>query len=91
MLSHAERRALAALISELLNQPLAPGGRRQHRLQPPDVDAMTLGEAVGWLARLGGYTGAASGGPPGTITLSRGLETLAIAVKTIRGIEKLGK
>jgi hypothetical protein len=40
----------------------------------PD-DMPTLAQAVTWLAEIGGYTGPrASGGPPGSITIRRGLE-----------------
>ncbi len=41
----------------------------------------TLGEATTWLAQIGGYTGKSSGGPPGSVVLARGLETLAVAVR----------
>jgi len=33
----------------------------------------TIAQATLWLADLGGYTGKSSGGPPGTVTISRGL------------------
>jgi hypothetical protein len=33
--------------------------------------------ATRWLAELGGYTGKSSGGPPGSITIRRGLERIA--------------
>ena len=36
-------------------------------------DIPTLGQAVRWIADLGGYTGKSSGGPPGAIVLIRGL------------------
>jgi hypothetical protein len=47
----------------------------------------TLGEAVRWLADLGGYTGQSSGGPPGQTVIGRGLkrvESAAAAFKTLR-------
>lgn len=37
-------------------------------------DDLTIAQAVHWIARMGGYTGKSSGGPPGSITLGRGLE-----------------
>ena len=49
----------------------------------------TLGEATTWLAQVGGYTGKSSGGPPGTIVLARGLETLAVAVHTLEASEEI--
>ena len=36
-----------------------------------------------WLAELGGYTGKSSGGPPGTITISRGLAKLRAGADAI--------
>lgn len=37
----------------------------------------TLGTAVRWIADIGGYTGKSSGGPPGAITIRRGLERIS--------------
>jgi hypothetical protein len=36
----------------------------------------TIDKAVLWIAQLGGYTGKSSGGPPGAMTIMRGLERL---------------
>jgi hypothetical protein len=38
----------------------------------------SIGQAVRWIAELGGYTGKSSGGPPGSITIARGFERLLI-------------
>jgi hypothetical protein len=47
-------------------------------------DAMpTMAEASLWLAELGGYTGKSSGGPPGSITIGRGLERLKHGVAAV--------
>jgi Transposase DNA-binding/Transposase DDE domain len=35
-----------------------------------------LGELVGWIADIGGYTGKSSGGPPGPVVIGRGLERI---------------
>jgi hypothetical protein len=43
----------------------------------PD-DLPTIAQAVRWIADLGGYTGKSSGGPPGSITVARGLEVLRV-------------
>ena len=43
----------------------------------------TIAQATLWLAELGGYTGKSSGGPPGTITISRGLAKLRSAADAI--------
>jgi hypothetical protein len=37
----------------------------------------SVGEMVLWLAELGGYTGKSSGGPPGSITIRRGLDLIS--------------
>jgi hypothetical protein len=43
----------------------------------------TISQATIWLAEIGGYTGKSSGGPPGSITLSRGLFKLRAAADAI--------
>ena len=43
----------------------------------------TIAQATLWLAELGGYTGKSSGGPPGTITISRGLAKLRAGADAI--------
>jgi hypothetical protein len=86
-LSATERQALALLAYEYINPPLAPGGRRQSKLVPPDPETMTLADAVLWTARLGGYTGKSSGGPPGTTTLSRGLHDVVTFARAITALE----
>lgn len=50
---------------------------------------LTIGEATYWIARLGGYTGKSSGGPPGSITLRRGLERLRLTVAGVRAMGAL--
>jgi hypothetical protein len=51
----------------------------------------TMGEAVLWLAQLGGYTGKSSGGPPGATTLKRGLDKLVPAAEALQLQEELGR
>lgn len=43
----------------------------------------TIKQATLWLAELGGYTGKSSGGPPGTITIARGLAKVRSAADAI--------
>lgn len=43
----------------------------------------TVAEVTLWIAYLGGYTGKSSGGPPGSITLSRGLKEVRAAARVI--------
>jgi hypothetical protein len=47
-------------------------------------DTPTLGQVVQAIARLGGYTGKSSGGPPGATVLARGLADVAVAAKVLR-------
>lgn len=46
-------------------------------------DRPSIAAATRWLAELGGYTGKSSGGPPGSITIARGLERLALAAEVL--------
>jgi hypothetical protein len=47
----------------------------------------TVAEVTLWIAYLGGYTGkTSSGGPPGSITLSRGLESVRVAAQAIEAM-----
>lgn len=52
-----------------------------------DATVPTLGDATTWLAQIGGYTGKSSGGPPGSVVLARGLQELAVAVRTLEASE----
>ena len=52
----------------------------------PD-DMPTLSQAVTWLAEIGGYTGPrVSGGPPGSITIRRGLEHILPAAQILESL-----
>lgn len=51
----------------------------------------TIAQATRWLADLGGYTGKSSGGPPGSITIGRGLERLQFAVLGVEAHLRLQK
>lgn len=46
-------------------------------------DTITLEQAVYLIATVGGYIGKSSGGPPGTVTISRGLELVCAAAKIL--------
>lgn len=64
---------------------------RKKRTEQIPEGVPTIEDAVRWVAELGGYTGKSSGGPPGSVTIRRGLETLRIAaeaVKLMRSSEK---
>jgi hypothetical protein len=49
----------------------------------PSIHDVTL-----WIAEIGGYTGKSSGGPPGSVTLARGLHDVRT---TVRALEALGQ
>jgi hypothetical protein len=42
-----------------------------------------IGLAVQWIAELGGYTGKSSGGPPGSMTIARGLDFVSVSARAI--------
>jgi len=86
--SFEERRAIEVLAIELVEEPLAAGGHRQSRLRAPDPEKMTLGEAIDWIARFGGYIGKSSGGPPGAHVLGRGLLCVLDLARVIPILEK---
>ncbi len=44
----------------------------------------TIGEVTLWIAELGGYTGKSSGGPPGIIVLTRGLQRIELLAVHLR-------
>jgi len=54
-------------------------------------DMPNIGQATLWIAELGGYTGKSSGGPPGSITIRRGLEYLRPAAHLLECLEKANR
>ena len=48
-----------------------------HRQSTPPAEPPPLAQAVGWIARLGGYLGRHGDGPPGATVLWRGFQHLA--------------
>ena len=76
-LSRAEPKALASVeLNRDEIEALIHLRSREKSFKRTAPDKLTLGEATLWIAQLGGYTGRSSGGPPGTITISRGLQRL---------------
>jgi hypothetical protein len=61
-------------------------GRLKGRVRRPQ----TLEKAIEWLAEIGGYTGKSSGGPPGSITIRRGLERIASAAAALEELHAAG-
>jgi hypothetical protein len=65
--------------------------RNKKRTETIPDSVPTLGQAIYWLAELGGYTGKSSGGPPGSITIRRGLDYIAPAAALLESLEQQGK
>jgi hypothetical protein len=63
--------------------------KRQYKKKTEVVpDTMpTIGQATRWIADLGGYTGRSSGGPPGSVTIRRGLDYIKPAAELLRRLE----
>ncbi|WP_437759400.1 IS4 family transposase [Sorangium sp. So ce1389] len=51
----------------------------------------TIGQITLWLAELGGYTGKSSGGPPGSVTIRRGLDVVLPVASALERLRKEGK
>jgi hypothetical protein len=67
--------------------------RRDKKKNEVVPDAIpTIGQAVRWIADLGGYTGPkTSGGPPGSITINRGFLDVVAAARAIDALKNEGK
>jgi hypothetical protein len=65
--------------------------RTKKRTEAMPKDFPTMGEAVLWIAQMGGYTGKSSGGPPGAITIARGLDRLCQRAEALEDLESSQK
>jgi hypothetical protein len=66
--------------------------RTKKRTDPMPGEKPTIAEAVRWLADIGGYTGPkVSGGPPGAVTIRRGLDYVRPVADALEQLEKEGK
>jgi len=65
--------------------------RTKKRTEAVPQDSPTMGQAVLWIAQMGGYTGKSSGGPPGAITIARGLDRLCQRAEALEDLEFSGK
>jgi len=62
--------------------------RRKKQTETITDDIPSIATAVTWIAELGGYTGKSSGGPPGSVTIARGLERLTPAAEMFLLVSK---
>ena len=58
----------------------------QHLIAAPTP---TIAQAVQWLAEIGGYTGKSSGGPPGSVTIGRGLKDVIVVARALAAQDAL--
>jgi hypothetical protein len=63
-------------------------GRQKKRTEIIPDAMPSIGQAVRWLADLGGYTGKSSGGPPGSVTIGRGLARVLIAAEVLKALDE---
>jgi len=61
--------------------------RRYRNANENICDDPSIQQAVLWIAQLGGYTGKSSGGPPGALTIRRGLDRLNAAAALLHALE----
>jgi hypothetical protein len=64
--------------------------RTKKRTEAVPKDSPAMGDAVLWIAQLGGYTGKSSGGPPGAIVIGRGLDRLKERAEALEDLESSG-
>ena len=57
----------------------------------PPPSHPSLGQVILWLSEFGGYTGKSSGGPPGSITIRRGLDFIAPVALALQQLEEDGR
>jgi hypothetical protein len=62
--------------------------RQKKRTEIVPEATPSIGQAVRWIADLGGYTGKSSGGPPGSVTIGRGLTRVLIAAEVLRSLDE---
>ena len=70
-------------FSEIELHTLILKRRSKEKTETVPDSVPTIAQATLWIAELGRYTGKSSGGPPGTITISRGLAKLRAGADAI--------
>ena len=90
----AHRMFAASEIAMLLDFAIAGGfpvPGRERPEDPVDLDAVSLGQALMLVARLGGYLNRRNDGPPGHQTVWEGYTRLVTGAQTIERIAENGK
>lgn len=62
--------------------------RRRKKRTETIVDNPSIALATRWIADLGGYSGTSRAGPPGAITIGRGLARVLLAAQIFEGIDR---
>jgi len=81
-----EQLATVELSSDEIRVLIALKRQNKKRTEAIPRATPTIAQAVLWIAELGGYTGKSSGGPPGSITIARGLERFRHAVEGVHAM-----
>lgn len=71
-------------LSKFEHQALLVLQRRHKKKNETVPSNPTIQQAVLWIAQLGGYTGKSSGGPPGAVTIARGLQLVRAVAQGIQ-------
>jgi hypothetical protein len=64
--------------------------RQKKRTEVVPDTTPSIGQAVRWMADLGGYTGKSSGGPPGSVTIGRGFARVLVAAEVLKALDEEG-
>jgi hypothetical protein len=64
--------------------------RQKKRTEVVPDTTPSIGQAVRWIADLGGYTGKSSGGPPGSVTIGRGFARVLNAAELLMALDENG-
>ena len=86
-----QRPATDALSEVEIDVLVALKRRQKKRTETVPDGIPTIDQAVRWLADIGGYTGKSSGGPPGSITIRRGLDRLQMAIEGVLAMRRSPK